>query len=205
MTTNSPPPAAWKKGLGLALILIIAAALRLQHVKADPPQILPALSGSAGVYFDEGIYWKLNTGRLAPILNTLKTLAEVGVWFEIINLVVPTWTDSLEMIKRMCGWLVENLGPDRPLHFSRFNPLHKLTQLWCTPLDTLLAAREAARSLGLRYVYVGNVRGADEVQDTFCPNCRKTIIRRDVFTATSVELDSGRCRFCKTPIAGVWG
>lgn len=56
MTTNSPPPAAWKKGLGLALILIIAAALRLQHVKADPPQILPALSGSAGVYFDEGIY-----------------------------------------------------------------------------------------------------------------------------------------------------
>jgi len=47
---------AWNKGLGLALILLIAGALRLQHIRADPPLLLPSISGSAGIYFDEGIY-----------------------------------------------------------------------------------------------------------------------------------------------------
>ena len=57
-----------------------------------------------------------------PILNTLKTLKELGVWFEIINLVVPTYTDNLDTIRRMCGWIAKELGPDQPLHFSRFHP-----------------------------------------------------------------------------------
>jgi 4-amino-4-deoxy-L-arabinose transferase-like glycosyltransferase len=47
---------AWKKGAGLALLLVAAAVLRTQHIKADPPTILPEISGSAGIYFDEGIY-----------------------------------------------------------------------------------------------------------------------------------------------------
>jgi len=72
--------------------------------------------------FDEEVYQNLNAGSLEPILNTLKTLKREGVWFEVTNLVVPTYTDDLEMIRRMCGWLVENLGPDYPLHFSRFHP-----------------------------------------------------------------------------------
>ena len=61
--------------------------------------------------FSDDTYQRLNSGKLQPILNTLKTYHELGVWFEVINLVVPTYTDDLEMIKRMCGWLVENLGP----------------------------------------------------------------------------------------------
>ena len=81
--------------------------------------------------FDEDIYKKLNSGKLQPILNTLKTLKELGVWFEIINLVVPTYTDNLDMIRRMCGWIAKELGPDQPLHFSRFQPQHKLTH--CRP------------------------------------------------------------------------
>ena len=71
---------------------------------------------------------------------------ELGVWVEIINLVVPTYTDNLEMIKRMCGWIVKELGPDQPLHFSRFHPQHKLTHLSPTPVEILVQARATARA-----------------------------------------------------------
>ena len=154
--------------------------------------------------FSEDTYQRLNSGKLQPILNTLKTYHELGVWFEIINLIVPTYTDDLEMIKRMCGWLVENLGPDRPLHFSRFHPQHKLDHLSPTPVDVLLKARALARAAGLRYVYIGNVREAADAGTTWCPGCKRAVIERDGFAITDFRLDAGRCRFCGTPIAGVW-
>jgi pyruvate formate lyase activating enzyme len=154
--------------------------------------------------FNDEIYHRLNSGKLQPILDTLKTYRELGIWFEVINLVVPTYTDDLEMIKRMCGWLVQNLGPDRPLHFSRFNPEHKLDHLPPTPVEILIQARDLARAAGLRYVYLGNVRGVADAQTTFCPNCRRAIIERDVFSVTRSELANGKCRYCGAPIAGVW-
>jgi pyruvate formate lyase activating enzyme len=154
--------------------------------------------------FDDATYHRLNSGKLQPILNTLRTYHELGVWFEVINLVVPTYTDDLESIKRMCGWLVDNLGPDRPLHFSRFNPQHKLDHLPITPIDILIRARDTARAEGLRYVYIGNVREVADAGTTYCPNCRRAVIERDVFSVTTFLLDGGKCHFCGTPIAGVW-
>jgi pyruvate formate lyase activating enzyme len=154
--------------------------------------------------FDEDTYHKLNSGRLQPILRTLKTLKDLGVWFEIINLVVPTYTDKLDCIHRMCAWIVKELGPDQPLHFSRFQPQHKLTQLPPTPVETLVQARDAARAEGLRYVYVGNVPGLAGAGTTWCPNCKKAVVERDIFAVTSFELTNGHCRFCGAKIAGVW-
>ncbi|MGD0016134.1 MAG: AmmeMemoRadiSam system radical SAM enzyme [Verrucomicrobiia bacterium] len=154
--------------------------------------------------FDEDVYLKLNTGRLKPILNTLKTLKDTGVWFEIINLVVPTYTDKPDTITRMCDWLAANIGPDHPIHFSRFHPAHKLEHLPPTPVETLLQARAIAQKAGLRYVYVGNVRGVPDVETTFCPGCKRAIVERDVFAITSFNIEAGHCKFCQTPIAGVW-
>ena len=154
--------------------------------------------------FDDETYRKLNSGKLQTILDTLKTYQSMGTWFEVVNLVVPTYTDKLEEIRRMCGWLVENLGPDRPLHFSRFHPQHKLAHLPPTPVETLLKARAIAQAAGLRYVYVGNVRGLPEVETTFCPNCKRAIIQRDIYAVTSFHLAGGKCKFCQTQIAGVW-
>lgn len=154
--------------------------------------------------FDEATYRRLNSGRLQPILDTLKTLRALGVWVEVINLVVPTYTDNLDAIRRMSGWLVKNLGPDQPLHFSRFHPQHQLTHLAPTPVQTLARAREIARAEGLRYVYLGNVRGFEDAETTFCPNCRRPIIERDVFAVTRLDLADGRCRHCSTSIPGVW-
>lgn len=154
--------------------------------------------------FDPSIYGKLNSGKLEPILDTLKTLKERDVWFEITNLIVPTYTDDPDMIRRMCDWLVQNLGPDYPLHFSRFHPAHKLTNLPPTPVEILLQATSIARDCGLRYVYIGNVRGVEGAETTPCPHCGETVIDRDIYTVTTTNLDAGSCKSCGTRIAGVW-
>lgn len=154
--------------------------------------------------FDEKIYKKLNSGRLSPVLETLKILKKRGVWFEVTNLIVPTYTDDLEMIRKMCEWLMENIGPDYPLHFSRFHPAHKLTHLPATPLETLSQAREIARETGLRYVYIGNARGVKDAEMTFCPKCGKTVIERDLFSVKSIRMKGNKCESCGETIAGVW-
>ncbi len=65
-------------------------------------------------------------------------------------------------------------------------------------------AKEIARSAGLRYVYIGNVAGLADAETTFCPNCKKPVIERDIFAVTSFNLETGKCRLCQTKIAGVW-
>ena len=130
--------------------------------------------------FDNAIYLKLNGVSLQPILNTLKIIKQEGVWLEITNLVIPTWTDNLDMIKKMCDWLFQNGLSDNPLHFSRFNPLYKLTQLPSTPVETLEKARQIALNAGLKYVYIGNVPGS-EGQNTYCPKCKKIVVERKGF------------------------
>ncbi len=154
--------------------------------------------------FDPAVYKTLNTGKLEPVLDTLKMLDKMGVWFEVTNLVVPTYTDNLDMIRRMCDWLVDNVGPDYPLHFSRFHPAHKLTHLPPTPVDFLIRAREVARNAGLHHVYIGNVRGVKDAETTFCPVCGKAVVERDVFSVTANHIEQGKCAFCQAPIAGVW-
>ncbi|MHC4716769.1 MAG: AmmeMemoRadiSam system radical SAM enzyme [Planctomycetota bacterium] len=154
--------------------------------------------------FSDAIYRKLNSGRLQPILDTLVTLKRRGVWFEVTNLVVPTYTDDLEMIKRMCGWLLANIGPDYPLHFSRFHPAHKLTHLPPTPPDVLHRARSIARKQGLRHVYIGNLRGVKDAETTFCPACGKPVVERRIYSIYANHVTDGQCTFCGEPIAGVW-
>ncbi len=154
--------------------------------------------------FSEEIYRELNTGELEPILRTLRILKQQGVWFEVTNLVVPTYTDKPDMIRRMCDWLLANLGPDYPLHFSRFHPEHKLKRLPPTPVAILLEAREIARSAGLRYIYIGNCPEVADGETTFCPHCRKPIIEREHFAVVTVQISDGKCGLCGTPIPGVW-
>ena len=138
------------------------------------------------------------------MLDTLVTLKNRGVWFEVTNLVVPTYTDDLDMIRRMCDWLVDHIGPDYPLHFSRFHPQHKLSKLPPTPVDTLRRAGQVARDAGLRYVYIGNVPGEPDSGTTFCPECKRPIIVRLGYHVRTMDVINGACRHCQTPIAGVW-
>ena len=155
--------------------------------------------------FDESIYRQLNTGRLQPILDTLVALKQAGVWVEVINLIVPTYTDKPDMIARMCDWLLSAMGPDQPLHFSRFHPAHKLRYLPNTPVENLVEARDIARRAGLRHVYIGNSRQPDDAETTFCPACHKVVIARDLFAVDQAGMRTGACATCGQKIAGVWG
>ncbi len=154
--------------------------------------------------FDDRIYQCLNGGHLQPILDTLKTLHEEKVWFEITTLVVPSYADDPDMIQRMCGWILKEIGPDYPLHFSRFVPLYKLTRLPPTPVETLENLRDLAIREGLHYVYLGNVPGHEGCH-TFCHHCGRLLIERKGYALGAFNVDKGRCRFCHTPIPGRWG
>ena len=153
--------------------------------------------------FKDSIYKDLNGGSLQPVLNTLKTLKKQNVWLEIINLVIPTWTDDIEMIKEMCNWLVKNSFEDTPIHFLRFTPMYKLTNLPYTPISILEEARNTAINSGLKYVYIGNVPGND-AENTYCSKCLKKIINRKGFTVTENHIINGNCEYCGTAIAGIW-
>jgi len=150
----------------------------------------------------EKTYVELNGGHLDPVLNTFKTLHQRGIWIEIINLVIPTYTDDMDMIKRMCTWILENLGPEYPLHFSRFFPQYKLVHLPPTPVEFLEKAKESALKEGLHHVYIGNVPGGTD--KTACPNCKKIVVSRQGYAILDMHLAKGKCRFCGTPVSGRW-
>lgn len=153
--------------------------------------------------FSDAIYRKLNGGRLQPVLNTFKTLNELKIHFEMTNLVVPGYVDDPEMVKEMCRWILDNLGPDHPLHFIRFFPRYKLDRLPPTPVSTLARFRKIAMDAGIHYVYVGNVPH-HEGNHTYCHQCGKLLIERQGYYIPTYNLTGNRCRFCDTLIPGVW-
>lgn len=130
-------------------------------------------------------------------------MSKANVHLEITNLVVPGYVDDDEMVKKMCGWIIKNLGPDHPLHFLRFFPKYKLDRLPPTPVGTLTRFRELAMREGIRYVYIGNVPG-HEGSNTYCHNCSKLLIKREGYSIPVYNLTGNVCRYCDTKIPGVW-
>jgi pyruvate formate lyase activating enzyme len=153
--------------------------------------------------FNNSLYASLNGGTLRPVLETFETLHQEGIWFEMTTLVVPTYVDDPEMTKRMCGWILETLGPDYPLHFLRFFPQYKLTRLPPTPIETLEDLRDLALKEGIHYVYLGNVPGHEGCH-TYCHHCGKIVIERNGYKLNQFHMDNGRCKFCNTSIPGRW-
>ncbi len=152
--------------------------------------------------FTEDFYARICGGSLEPVLNSLKVLKEEGVWLEITNLVIPTLNDDTRKIREMCTWILKNLGPDVPVHFSRFFPHYKLNNLPPTPIETLTGARKTAMDVGLKFVYIGNIR--HEGESTFCPKCKKMLIERIGYFVKQNNISNGKCRFCGTSIPGIW-
>jgi len=176
------------------------------YINPEPLRDLCQYTDAANIdlkTFDPDVYLKLTGGKLEPVVETLKILRDQGVWLEITNLVIPNWTDNLETIQRMCQWLADEGFAAYPLHFSRFHPQHKLTRLPATPLQTLTSARQIAQKAGLQYVYIGNVPGTGG-EDTWCPECKKLVVRRNGYMITENHLKKGACSHCSHPIPGVW-
>jgi len=153
--------------------------------------------------FTEGFYGRITLTHLQPVLDTLVWLKnETNVWFEITNLMIPTLNDAEDETRRLCDWILDNLGPDVPLHFTAFHPDFKLQDKPRTPPGTLHAARAMALEAGLHYVYEGNIYSAGA--HTRCPSCGEILIRRSWHDVEENRLNDGHCPKCSLAIPGRW-
>jgi pyruvate formate lyase activating enzyme len=153
--------------------------------------------------FTDEFYVKLCGAKLEPVLDTLVYLVhETRVWTEITTLLIPGKNDSDAEIEAEAKWIMRELGPDVPLHFTAFHPDYKMLDIGPTPASTLARARRIAIAQGLRYVYTGNVHDR-EGGTTFCPGCGKPLIARDWYDIKSYAVTpEGRCPHCGTALSG---
>ena len=153
--------------------------------------------------YSQDYYRDVVRGQLQPILESLITIRKQGKWLEIVYLTVPTLNDRDAEIRDMSRWIKTELGPDVPIHFTRFMPLYLLKNLPPTPVATLERLKAVADGEGLQYVYIGNVPG-HPAENTYCPKCHSLVIERAGFTIKQMNLHKGKCQKCQHPIPGVW-
>jgi pyruvate formate lyase activating enzyme len=153
--------------------------------------------------FDEEFYRRVCRAELKPVLRSIKRVAKSGVHLEIVNLVVPTLNDTDTMLDALCRWVADEIGPDVPVHFTRFHPDYQMLHLPPTPVETLERAYEIAKTRGLHYAFVGNVPGHPG-NHTYCPKCGKAVVTRTGFFVSELRVEDGRCKYCSQTVAGVW-
>ncbi|MFH1844621.1 MAG: AmmeMemoRadiSam system radical SAM enzyme [bacterium] len=153
--------------------------------------------------YDAAFYREVCGAELQPVLRSIRQVARSDVHLELVNLVVPTLNDNEMQLTELARWVAGELGPDVPLHFTRFHPDYQLMHLPATPVATLERARDIALDSGIRYAFVGNVPG-HAGNHTYCPRCGEIVIERQGFFVTDLQLQDGRCAACEETIAGVW-
>jgi pyruvate formate lyase activating enzyme len=186
---------------GLKNVLVTAG-----YIEPAPLRELCAVTDAANVdlkALSDEYYRDVCGGRLEPVLKALTIFREEGVWLEVTNLIVPGLNDSPSGVTALCRWVRDHLGADTPLHFSRFYPMYKLTNLPPTPVATLTMARNIALEEGLKYPYVGNVPGHPG-NNTYCPNCGQPVVERHGYSILAYRLDGDKCAKCGATVAGLW-
>jgi pyruvate formate lyase activating enzyme len=153
--------------------------------------------------FSEKFYKEIVNGEMKPVLDALVLMRKLGVWSEIVYLVIPTLNDGDNEFRGLAKWVKSELGTDIPVHFTRFHPQYLLKNLPPTPVKTLERAKAIADAEGLSFVYIGNVPGHPG-ENTYCPKCRRPVVERIGFTVKAKRLRKGRCQYCQHPIAGIW-
>lgn len=183
-------------------------AVTAGYINPEPRQAFFRQMDAANVDlkgFREDFYQRLTGGHLAPVLDTLIWLRhETRVWLEITTLLIPGANDSAAELSDLCAWIMSNLGPDVPLHFSAFHPDYRMVDRPATPPATLARARQIARAHGLHHVYTGNIpdpgRGV-----TLCPACGERLIARQGYVLSFWNLTpAAACPTCGARLAGVF-
>ncbi|MFH1312289.1 MAG: AmmeMemoRadiSam system radical SAM enzyme [Candidatus Eisenbacteria bacterium] len=152
----------------------------------------------------DDFYKNICSASLAPVLKTISGIKKSGTWLEIVNLIIPTLNDDDEQIESLSKWLLDNVGDEVPVHFTRFHPTYKLKNLPQTQVSSVERAREIAMAQGLKYAYVGNVPAGHPGEHTYCPGCGKAVVKRTGYAVLSIDLENGKCSACGTVIPGVW-
>jgi len=153
--------------------------------------------------FTETFYREVCGISLKPVLDRMITLKQLGVWFEIVILLIPHYNNSDKEITEMCKWTKKYLGDKVPVYFSRFVPLYKLRNYPQTSIQDIERACEIALAEGIQFVYSGNV-APHKYNNTYCPNCKKVILERLGFETFSNYLKKNRCGYCDVEIAGIF-
>jgi pyruvate formate lyase activating enzyme len=174
------------------------------------PQVLEYLRPWIDLYkvdlksFDDRHYRSLG-GRLAPILDTVRRLYGMGIWLEIVTLLIPGFNDSDDELKRLTEF-VAGVSPDIPWHVTAFHKDYKMTDPSDTQPEDLLRAVDIGKRSGLRFVYAGNLPGrVGDLEDTRCPSCQKSLVKRYSYLVEEYRITpDGSCPYCATQIAGRW-
>jgi pyruvate formate lyase activating enzyme len=174
------------------------------------PQVLDFLRPHLDLYkvdlksFDDRHYHELG-GRLGPILDSIRRIHAMGLWLEVVTLLIPGFNDSPDELARLTEFLA-NISPDIPWHITAFHGDYKMTDPRNTTAEDLLRAAEIARQSGLRYIYAGNLPGqVGEYENTRCPQCAETLIERHGYRIRNYRLtEDGRCPKCAMQIPGRW-
>jgi len=176
-------------------------------IKAEPVERLCEVITAYKVdlkAFSKQFYKDVTDGDRDNVLSTIKLLKKKGMWIELVHLTIPTLNDNDRDFSAMADWLINEVGPDVPVHFTQFHPMYLLTNLPVTPVSILERARNILMGKGMKFVYVGNVPGHPG-ESTYCPKCGKNIIERGYgYSIGRINMKNGACRYCGTSIPGVW-
>ncbi|MFW2403397.1 MAG: AmmeMemoRadiSam system radical SAM enzyme [Gammaproteobacteria bacterium] len=183
-----------------------SVAVTAGYVDPEPRREFFAAMDAANVdlkAFTDRFYYKVCGGHLAPVLDTLQFIRhETGTWLELTTLLIPGENDSSAELDAMTRWVVDELGPDVPMHFTAFHPDWKMQSVENTPASTLTLARRIAMDNGVRYAYTGNVHDAVG-SSTYCHDCGAMLIERDWYRLGKWGLDdAGRCARCGAALPG---
>ncbi|MCX6665383.1 MAG: AmmeMemoRadiSam system radical SAM enzyme [Euryarchaeota archaeon] len=172
------------------------------YIKEDPLKEISPYLDAMNIdvkAFDEKFYKKICQAKLEPVLQTCIIAKKLGIHIELTYLVIPGYNDSLEEINKFCKWVVDALGVDIPVHFSRFHPDYKMTDAPVTPVDSLIRIYKEAKDAGLQYPYLGNVPHGS-YENTICPSCGAICIERHGYTIKLTGFKEGKCIHCGTNI-----
>ncbi|MGA7294410.1 MAG: AmmeMemoRadiSam system radical SAM enzyme [Terriglobales bacterium] len=174
------------------------------------PQVLEYLHPWIDLYkvdlksFDDRHYRQLG-GRLQPILDTISSVHKMGIWLEIVTLLIPGFNDNDDELRRLTAFLA-GVSPDIPWHVTAFHQDYKMTSPADTRPQDLLRAAAIGRQAGLRYIYAGNLPGrVQDLEDTHCAHCGELLIQRFGYFIQKYNLTpEGDCPACHTALPGRW-
>jgi pyruvate formate lyase activating enzyme len=143
-------------------------------------------------------------GVLEHVLDTIRMVHELGIWLEIVTLVIPDFNDSNDELWELSRF-ISSISHDIPWHVTAYHPDYKKQDAPPTPVASLQRAAEIGQEAGLRYVYAGNIPGrVGSLENTHCPTCQKPLIKRVGYSIVGNSLVGGKCPFCGEIIPGIW-